>query len=183
MKKFVAFFIALSVICQSACAMSLSFYKYNMTDSKNVKILMYHKLSENAAEWNDYCTSPKTFENDIIYFKNNGFEFMTADMLSQYKNNSNKKIAVITFDDGYMSDFSYALKILEKYDVCATFFITGSLIGTNEYMDKESLLKLSRSKNVQIGNHSFALHQKTPDEINTTYHFDEKRRFGFYEKQ
>lgn len=128
-------------------------------------VLMYHKLSENPAEWSEWCTSPQNFEADIIYLKERGYTFVTSTELISRDNNYGNKVAVITFDDGYMSDYQYALPLLEKYNVKATFFVIGTLVGTNEYMDEEAIVKLSKSPLAEIGNHSDKLHLKTKQEI------------------
>jgi peptidoglycan/xylan/chitin deacetylase (PgdA/CDA1 family) len=44
---------------------------------------------------------------------------------------SQKRIVIITFDDGYMDNYSVAYPILRKFGFTATFFITPSYVNTD----------------------------------------------------
>ncbi|MBE7054029.1 MAG: polysaccharide deacetylase family protein [Ruminococcaceae bacterium] len=136
-----------------------------LRDNRDVQVIMYHKLSNNPAEWSQWCTSPKNFEEDIVYLKNKGYTFLKVNELMDLRCSHLKKVAIITFDDGYMSDYEMALPILEKHNVKATFFVIGAMVGKNEYMDEKAIIKLSNSPLVEIGNHSYDLHLKTYKEI------------------
>ena len=124
----------------------------------NLLILMYHKLSENPNEWSDWCTSPQNFENDVIYLKERGYVFMTAGEIANNPPDPNQKTAVLTFDDGYMSDYVYALPILKRHNARATFFVLGSRVNYYDYLTTDALKALSASPNAEIGNHSMYLH-------------------------
>ena len=68
-------------------------------------VLMYHMVSEVPEYINTYCITPQALEQDLIYFKNNGYIFATVGELDYVrKMNPDKNIAVLTFDDGYESD-------------------------------------------------------------------------------
>ena len=43
---------------------------------------------------------------------------------------SDKPLAVITFDDGYVDNHSYAFPVLKELGLCATFFVIADLVGT-----------------------------------------------------
>lgn len=137
-------------------------------DNKTTKtmILMYHMISKNAEHINTYCISPEDFEKDIKYLKKNNYVFAFPDEIEQVKNeNPGKNIAVLTFDDGYSSDYNLVLPILERYDAKATFFIIGSMIGKPYYMNATQIRLLSESECAKIGNHSHSIHKKTLNEI------------------
>lgn len=154
MKKILAVFISAVFLCQSVFAV-------NVFESRGrVVVLMYHMLSENSKIWGDFCISPKVFENDIEYLKKNGYEFLTPSQLAA-ENTKNRKIAVITFDDGYLSDYQYALPILKKHSAKAAFFVIGSQIGKPGYMTADNIKEMAQSGYAEIGNHSYALHNLT----------------------
>ncbi len=138
---------------------------YLLGYNSDALVLMYHKLSENPEEWQAFCTSPEIFESDIKYLKDNGYVFKTASELAIEDTEKTDKVVVITFDDGYQSDYDYVLPILEKYSAKATFFVIGSLVDTPGYLNTESLKKLSESPLAEIGNHSYELHKNTHIEI------------------
>ncbi len=146
-------------ICQVGIAASPGFMMQNEDVVQPVTILMYHRFSEIPEDWSHYCTSPKTLENDIIYLKKNGYEFLTAsELATEYKPNSFKKVVLLTMDDGYDSDYLHVLPLLEKYQVKATIFVTGSFVGEEYYLTEEMLRKLAESPYVEIGNHSYQNH-------------------------
>ncbi len=128
-------------------------------------ILMYHRISDEFQS-DAFTITSKLFEEDIKTLKELGYTFYTATDLANLESlRGASKIAVITFDDGYESDYTVARPILEKYDACATFFIIGSKVGTEGYMTKEQVKALSNSSAAQIGNHSFDIHEKTYEEV------------------
>ncbi len=162
MKKFLLFILTVFILFQNAYAMNV-FDKRGKT-----VVIMYHKLSENSNEWNNYCISPKTFEDDIVYLKKSGYEFLTASQLAQ-TDTKKRKIAVITFDDGYYSDYEYAVPILNKHSASATFFVFGGAVGTDGYMSADNIKEISQNALAEIGNHSYALHQNTPSALSILY--------------
>lgn len=146
-------------------------------DGNSALILMYHKLSENPAENGDFCIKPQEFEADIKLLCESGYTFLTAsELAAAKKERGNRKIVVVTFDDGYESDYTYALPILEKYGAKATFFVFGGAIGKKEYMTKEQVKLLSASKCAEIGNHSFEIHSKSIAEVKKLYISEKTRR-------
>ena len=68
---------------------------------------MYHRICANPKCTGDYCITPKRFEEDLKYFKKNGFTSVFASKLGEI-DKTEKKIVVIAFDDGYKSDIEYA---------------------------------------------------------------------------
>lgn len=162
MKKFLIICLAVCTLYTHVSAMPL------FSERGNTVVITYHRLSKQPLMWNDYCISPEQFEKDILFLKSKGYEFYKASQLAS-KKTEGKKIAVITFDDGYDSDFLYALPILEKHGACATFFIFGEGIGKNEYMSVQQLKQLSEKDCVEIGNHSYALHSRHKSTLEIMY--------------
>ncbi|MFH1855416.1 MAG: polysaccharide deacetylase family protein [bacterium] len=122
-------------------------------------VLMYHHIGgllENADQIRIGLTvSTEEFESQIKYLSENDYQFMTLGEL--YKNvekkKAPKKVAVLTFDDGYDDNFYEALPILKKYNARGTFFIISSKIGDSEYMSEDQVKELSKAGN-EIGSHS-----------------------------
>lgn len=88
------------------------------------RILLYHGIDRNGRkDINTRFISQNEFERQIRYFK----QHFTIVPLSDFvKGNFSKDrfTIALTFDDGYRNNLDYALPILEKYQVHATFFIT-----------------------------------------------------------
>lgn len=145
--------------------------RFQGTAGNEVTVLMYHRLTTKDNEISDFSIKVQDFEDDIKLLKQDGYTFCTATELIELQkgNYRNRKLVAITFDDGYESDYLYALPILTKYNAKATFFVFGDAIGTPGYMTKEQLFTLSQSPNVEIGNHSYKIHNKTIDEVRNLY--------------
>lgn len=170
----IAFLIIFGISCYAMTPMqSISAPNnqiFNTTIQEITFNLMYHRISPDENLQNDFTITPKQFEDDIAYLISKGYQFFTAKELSYATSVlPANKIAVITFDDGYASDYLYALPILEKYNAKATFFVVGSLIDTEGYMTSEQLKLLSQSPYAEIGNHSYINHSYLPEEITDVY--------------
>ncbi len=172
--------LVLCMICFAILSLSVTSYALNINGSvlsTNKKIsesgplgtqmeqdgspcisIMYHKLSEVPTEIGAFCITPEDLEADIIYFINNGYQFYTASELPQLTNAQLKTAVFLTFDDGYESDLYYLLPILEKYNAKATVFVIGSMLGVGEHITKEQLAELAKSPLIEIGSHSYDIH-------------------------
>jgi peptidoglycan/xylan/chitin deacetylase (PgdA/CDA1 family) len=65
--------------------------------------------------------SPSMFEKHLEYFSNNGWKFIKMSELDNYAEEN--KIVAITFDDGYLDNYTKALPLLKKYNACATLYL------------------------------------------------------------
>jgi peptidoglycan/xylan/chitin deacetylase (PgdA/CDA1 family) len=96
----------------------------------SISVLTYHGIIKNDSNVNDYCfVSEVEFEKQVKYLSEN-FELRSAEdaYLNYYDNK--KPVAVITFDDGFLNNFTYALPILKKYLAPATVFLSTKYIDT-----------------------------------------------------
>ena len=92
--------------------------------------------------------SPKNFEEQMQAILKLGKVYSTNDIPFLAKNNLNHTAFIVTFDDGYVDNYTQAIPILEKYAIPATFFITTQYINSlNEFWwdDLERIL-LNQSK-------------------------------------
>ena len=161
--------IAMQSVVSAADGLSLIFQRHQNAHPKTA-VLMYHMVSEVPEYINTYCITPTALESDLIYFKNNGYIFATVGELDYVRRmNPDKNIAVLTFDDGYESDYKYVLPLLNKYDARATFFVFASMTGKPFYMTETQLKELAQSGRAEIGNHSYEIHEKPLLEIQKLY--------------
>lgn len=146
---------------------------------KNPKIpvLCYHNIATqnekaNYPEESDWTITTDNFKEHLDYLKNNNYKTLTMDEFYNWKiGNINLpyKSVLITFDDGFLSNYEYAFKLLKEYNMNATVFVVGSFIDnstTNEwngniktYMTKDILDNLKNEyPNIEIYSHSYNLH-------------------------
>lgn len=90
-------------------------------------VLMFHRvLPEKQITYpNAYSTfgtliSQEYFEIVLSCLTDNGFEFVTVSELT--KRNKNEKLIALTFDDGYLDNYEFALPSLLKFNATASFF-------------------------------------------------------------
>lgn len=114
-------------VAQMAQAEPLPLEEY----TAQVPVLMYHHISE---EGNDSTElSPEAFEAQIAALAEAGYTSVFPEDLAAYVREGKElpeKPIVITFDDGYLSNYEYAYPILKKYGMVATIFVIGSTVGT-----------------------------------------------------
>lgn len=139
-------------------------------------ILMYHNVSDNN-KCKGLTISKDKLEEQFCYLKDSGY---TTYHFSELENKTaiNSKTVMITFDDITVNQLVYAVPLLEKYNLKATFFIPFGYIGNVDLWNsgKEKIMSIEQLKGidsrVELGLHSFA-HEKyttlTEAEINTDF--------------
>ncbi|MCX7715391.1 MAG: polysaccharide deacetylase family protein [Clostridia bacterium] len=137
----------------------------------NVPVYMYHGIKDIPLS-NDEAlfVRPASFDEQMKFLAENGYTSIFAEDLPyahKYKNP-----VVVTFDDGYLDNYTYAFPILKKYNVKATIFVVSSLVGKPNYMTREQLREMSDSGLVSIQSHSAThpyLENCTKEQIDEEY--------------
>ena len=143
--------------------------------STQVPILMYHHLSEDVT--NSEMVSPEQFEAQIRALSEAGYTGVSFDELQAYVLRGEplpEKPVVITFDDGYRSNYTLAYPILQKYSMKATIFAIGVSFGTDHYKDTDYAItphfgaaeaaEMTASGLISIQSHTYDMHQWPPYE-------------------
>ena len=73
-------------------------------------VLYYHRVYEKQCDINLLCVSPKMFEQQMKYLKKN-FNILRFE---EDWTKSDRDSVVITFDDGYLDNLTFALSVLEQ---------------------------------------------------------------------
>ncbi|WP_051331032.1 polysaccharide deacetylase family protein [Aneurinibacillus terranovensis] len=138
---------------------------------QGIPILMYHHLLENKDNKkfikNATVITPEQFAAEMKLLHDHGYTSVTMSELEQYvdgKIKLPKKSVVLTFDDGYLSNYKYAYPILKKYHYKATIFlITGKVPPKPQHFDPNKLTSISWPEipahsdvfNIQAHTHKF----------------------------
>lgn len=86
---------------------------------------MYHHIASLRSDVWDIAVSPENFEAQLAVLKKTGNVISLDQMVARLQNNTLTHDSIaITFDDGYLDNFTNAVPLLKKYDLPATFFIT-----------------------------------------------------------
>jgi peptidoglycan/xylan/chitin deacetylase (PgdA/CDA1 family) len=89
-----------------------------------VKILCYHRVSDEALDSQELNVSPKNFRDQMLYLKRH----CTVLPLDQWKKGGDG--IAMTFDDGYFCVLNLAWPILQELEIPATFFIASGFVET-----------------------------------------------------
>jgi len=125
-----------------------------------VPVLMYHhvgELKENATALDlDLTVSPKNFEEQLNYFKQNGYESVSLSQvylaLTEGKTLPAKPV-VFTFDDGWKDALQNAIPLLEKYGYTGSFAIATELLGRPDYSTWTDVMS-AKNAGMEILSHS-----------------------------
>lgn len=155
----------------------------------NIPALMYHKVTDNPDEVTDYVVTGDMLAKDFAEINLRGYSPITvseyyelAELAKDINNKDNytklsdffkinPKPIIITFDDGYKGIYTHVLPLMKKYDFKVNFYICGELIDTEnpEYCTWDEIKMLSESGLAEIGNHTYALHAKSKEELSALY--------------
>ena len=130
-------------------------YKEIPLEEVRIPILMYHSISDTDPN-NSLLVPPALFEEHIKWLSDNGFTAMSLDEVKTAKDTGKvpEKPVVITFDDGYVDNYTAAFPILQKYNMKATFFIITNNTDKDGYYMSSNMLKEMNEKGMEIENHT-----------------------------
>jgi len=118
-------------------------YKSNKNENSE-----YISYSNEIKKISEVALKEYLINNEIKEINKEDFLSISVEDISEY----NKKIAFLTFDDGPSQNVTpLILKILENYNIKATFFVLGSLCEKNS-----SILKDIKDDGHSIGIHSYS---------------------------
>ncbi len=88
-----------------------------------IPVLMYHHVNPNKGDM--VTVTPETFEGQMSFLKRAGYTSISIRELEQYLSGTlilRERAVVITFDDGWLDNYVYALPVLARYGIKATVF-------------------------------------------------------------
>ena len=105
---------------------------------KGVPILVYHKVNPDPGVGGyGLRVSPRSFEKQMAYLFRSGYSAISLTDLADHFDRGKPlppRPVIITFDDGYLDNYTYAYPILKKYGLTATIFVVaGTVGGINEF--------------------------------------------------
>jgi len=136
-------------------------------------ILMYHSVLKDPSRAGEYVVSPDLLESDLACLKKYGYTAILPselyEMVTKGENLPQKPV-MITFDDGFLNNLTYALPLLEKYDMKATVAVVGiyserfsNMPDPNPayaHLSWDDITEMTGSGRIEIANHSYDMHKK-----------------------
>lgn len=107
----------------------------NDPNSKNegCAVLLYHRIFKPTIDAQLLSVTPENFEQHLIFLKENYEIISYPTLVQRLREKTIKKRSIcLTFDDGYLDNYSEAFPLLKKYNVPATIFVCTANVGSNE---------------------------------------------------
>lgn len=98
-------------------------------------VLCYHRVGEDVKDQWGNVVSVDNFRNQMDTISRHFHPISMSDLVATMKSGEwpSKRIVVVTFDDGYVSNVKYACEILLKRKIPATFYVSTYTLEDESY--------------------------------------------------
>ncbi|MDE7191851.1 MAG: polysaccharide deacetylase family protein [Clostridia bacterium] len=140
----------------------------------DLTILMYHNTLAKGKKQSVYCINQDNLRKDFEYLKANGYNVISCNALIEHVDNGvalPDKAVILTFDDGYLNNITYALPLLEEFGYSGLFSVVGDYTAFDKngkgggdfiYFGWDDIAQVAKNANVEIGLHSYSMHNTRP---------------------
>jgi peptidoglycan/xylan/chitin deacetylase (PgdA/CDA1 family) len=125
-----------------------------------VPIFIYHIIRPASAldtpEIRRYNVAPEILDAQFRYLQDHGYHTISPDDLVNHLIKGTplpKKPVILTFDDGWKMQYTYAFPLLQKYHFTAVFYIFTSAIDHPHYLSWDEIKTLDQAGMI-IGGHT-----------------------------
>lgn len=127
--------------------------------AKPLTVLMYHHIVADDQPVNAMTITARQFADDMRWLKEAGYTTVLPRELAAGAALP-KKAVLITFDDGYASNYQYAFPVLRSLGMKAAIAVVGRCVDADDplYLSWDMCREMDRSGLVEIGSHSYDLH-------------------------
>ena len=149
------------------------------TQSISMPILMYHNLTQDPNKTSSMTITDERFRLDMEFLESFGYTPLfpsEVEEIGEGKRSLPARPVMITFDDGYIDNYTTAFPLLKKYGLKATIFVVSDEIGKPGRMTGVQLKEMSDSGLISIQSHTVShqnLKNLTHDE--TEYQFSHSK--------
>lgn len=164
MKKFLIIAVLMLLAAGKIFAQNVQ----QISEGPKILVLNYHQVQTvNSA----LAVAEKDFEAQMNYLSSNGYVSITPDELYSGLNGEFElppKPVLITFDDGYVDNYTNAFPILKYYGMRATIFVIPAFVGKyDNYLTWEQLREMEEH-GITVESHTmnhYKLEELPDDEI------------------
>jgi len=120
---------------------------------------MYHHVVYDWQDCNEMTVTVGRLEKDLQWLAENGYEAVLPRELAAGEPLPEKPV-LITFDDGYRSNYELAYPLLQKYRVKAAIAVMAYMQDNpgGNFLTWDMCREMSASGLVEIGSHGYAVH-------------------------
>lgn len=133
---------------------------------KKYMVLTYHDFTKGNPE-NGMQKNINDFEREMKYLHDHHYKSLTLKDVECFYDKTCKlprKSVLITMDDGWKSEYEFALPILKKYNLNAViFYIGNNYDGHNpNFISEKELKKIKENyPNIEVASHTYNKHYET----------------------
>lgn len=130
-----------------------------VTYPAELPVLMYHHVVPDGEKCNDVTITVGRLEQDFRWLNENGYRTVLPRELAAGEPLPEKAV-LITFDDGYRSNYELAYPLLQKYQAKAVIAIMVYMQdrGASSFLSWDMCREMADSGLVEIGSHGYAIH-------------------------
>lgn len=117
-----------------------------INDNRGVPVICYHSIGDDPTGKSPIIISKEKFREHLQTIKDNGYTTLTIGQLNNYLFMNKpipEKSVVLTFDDGYVDNYTNAFPILKEFKMNATIFIISSYLDGVTYMSPSQVKEMS----------------------------------------
>lgn len=130
-----------------------------VTYPAKLPVLMYHHVVPDGWECNDAAITVGRLEQDFQWLNENGYHTVLPRELAAGQPLPEKAV-LITFDDGYRSNYYLAYPLLQKYQIKAAIALMVYMqdVWAGSFLTWDMCREMNASGLVEIGSHGYATH-------------------------
>lgn len=130
-----------------------------VTYPARLPVLMYHHVVPDGETCNDVTITAGRLEQDFQWLNENGYHTVLPRELAAGQPLPEKAV-LVTFDDGYRSNYELAYPLLQKYRIKAVIAIMVRMQdrGAESFLSWDMCREMDASGLVEIGSHGYATH-------------------------
>lgn len=130
-----------------------------VTYPAKLPVLMYHHVVPDGEACNDACITVGRLEQDFQWLNENGYHTVLPRELAAGQPLPEKAV-LITFDDGYRSNYDLAYPLLQRYQIKAAIAIMVYMqdLWAGSFLTWDMCREMNASGLVEIGSHGYATH-------------------------
>ena len=140
--------------------LTLSLAVWAFHGRQTVYILMYHHVVEDGKDCNNWTVTTSQLREDLQWLTDHGYTTLLPSELVQLAQQGEvpKRSVLITFDDGYASNFQLALPVLKEFNAKAVVSVVTGYMGKPSFLTWDMCRELADSGLVEIGSHTHDCH-------------------------